>query len=220
MTQQAATIPVPVVRRFTKYLSHVQGLRKDGARWVSSSELADALGLTSSTVRQDLSHLDISGISRRGYDTDAFEEVLHRELDGGKTWSTVIVGAGNMGRALASHQEFEEHGFKVQALFDRDESIVGRQMGGVSVKPIVGLSDFVRENRVDLGIIAVPSSSAQEVADQLVAAGLKGILNLARSHVKVPEDVVVLNTRLLEYLQELACLVQMKHRTFKEEGWD
>jgi len=184
--------------------------------WVASQALADALGLTSSTVRQDLSHLAVSGISKRGYDARRLEEELRRELGGTTPWKVVIVGAGNLGCALAAHEEFAEESFDVCGLFDSSPRVVGRRVGRLTVQNMAALPGAVRARKASLGILAVPAAAAQEVADRLVSAGVRGLLNLARSHIHVPAGVAVVDARILEHLQELSCLVRLKHR--KQSG--
>lgn len=209
MGQMRTNIPVPVLRRLPKYRSYIQELRLRGVEWISSQELAEALGLTSSTVRQDLSHVDVEGISKRGYKTEALAGVLGRELGGGRAWKAVVVGAGNLGCALATHREFHEQGFDIRGIFDASSRVVGKKVGAMVVRGMDELRRVVKGDAVDIGILAVPAASAQDAADQLVAAGIEGLLNMACSHIRVPAHVAVVDARILESLQELACLVYL-----------
>lgn len=197
-------IPLPVIRRLPKYLVHVQELREEGVEWASSQDIADALGLTSSTVRQDLSHMDLRGISKKGYETSQLEAVLRQILGADIMHHVFIVGAGHLGRALAEHGAFSRRGFEICGLFDQDEQLIGQSFGPVEVMSIEELPEQAQKFSIDIGIIAVPSSAAQLVADQLVASGVKAILNLAYKHIKVPEGVTVVDARIMESLQELA----------------
>jgi len=180
--------------------------------WASSKDLAEALGLTSSTVRQDLFHLDLTGVSKRGYDTRQLESVLRRELGTHRLQRLVIVGAGNLGCALALHGDLTQNGFEPCGIFDACEDVVGARVGGLTVAPMSALKSVVRAKRVAIGIIAVPAESAQQVADLLVAAGVKGLLNLAYVHVKVPRGVSVVDARLLGSLQQLSYAVHSRKR--------
>ncbi|WFB35411.1 redox-sensing transcriptional repressor Rex [Kiritimatiellota bacterium B12222] len=202
--QSTDQIPHPVIRRLPKYLVHVQELREDGVEWASSQDIADALGLTSSTVRQDLSHMDLRGISKKGYETSQLEAVLRQVLGADIMHHVVIIGAGHLGRALAEHGAFARRGFDIGALFDQDESLIGKSYGAVQVMSMDELATQADKMQIDIGIIAVPSAAAQEVAEQLVAVGVKAILNLAYKHVKVPAHVTVVDARIMESLQELA----------------
>ncbi|MGA0333154.1 MAG: redox-sensing transcriptional repressor Rex [Kiritimatiellia bacterium] len=197
-------IPQPVIRRLPKYLVHVQELREEGVEWASSQDIADALGLTSSTVRQDLSHMDLRGISKKGYETSQLEAVLRQILGADIMHHVVIIGAGHLGRALAEHGAFARRGFDICGLFDRDEKLIGRFFGNTEVMSIDALADQAKKHKIDIGIIAVPSAAAQAVAEMLVDCGVKAILNLAYKHIKVPAGVTVVDARIMESLQELA----------------
>lgn len=197
-------IPQPVIRRLPKYLVHLQELREEGVVWASSQQIADALGLTSSTVRQDLSHIDLSGISKKGYETVQLEAVLRQVLGADVLHRVVIMGAGHLGRALAEHGAFTERGFEIQALFDREPSLFGKRFGTAEVLPAEQLTVLAAKVQIDIGIIAVPAQAAQEVADQLVGVGVRAILNLAYKHILVPPGVHLVDARIMESLQELA----------------
>jgi redox-sensing transcriptional repressor len=197
-------MPSSVVHRMTKYLAHLQVLLARGVEWVSSQELAESLGLTSSTVRQDLSHLDFSGISKKGYAVDGLRKELERIMGADKVWNTVVVGAGNLGSALALHEDFARHGFALRGVFDADPKKVGRRFGACVVQPMDELPVIIGEKHVDIGIIAVPASAAQRVADILIASGIRGLLNLTLTHVIAPQRVAVVDARVVASLQELA----------------
>jgi redox-sensing transcriptional repressor len=203
MTNTTKAVPAPVLKRLTDYYATIQGLRAEGVEWVSSSEVADALGLTSSTVRQDLSHLNFAGVSKRGYETSGLETALARALGADKIWNMLVVGAGNLGRALALHQEFRRRGFVIRAVCDSDVFKTGLKLGRLEVQRMNHLPELVKEQAIDIGVIAVPGSAAQDVADLLVAAGVKGLLNLSSVHITVPEGVAVTDARIIASLQEL-----------------
>lgn len=209
-TEKPATkkLPRPVVQRLTRYLARVQELRHDGQDWVSSPFLAQSLGLTSSTVRQDLSHLKIRGVSKRGYETRLLLDEIREMLATRMVNCLVIVGAGHLGCALALHGDLLGHGFEVCALFDRDPELVGTAVGPLRIRPMEALEDVVKRQRAELGVIAVPAGAAQSVADKLVAAGVHGLLNLTYTPIRAPESVTVVDARILARLQELAYLVR------------
>ena len=202
------SIPLSVVKRFPKYHALLQRLLQDSVQWVSSQEMAESLGLTSSTVRQDLSHLDFSGISKRGYSVEGLEKIMGKALGAHHETRIVIVGAGNLGRALALHAEFAAKGFKICGIFDSDSKLSGRRVGDMLVETMGELRDVVRERKVDIGVIAVPAGSAQEVADQLVRSNIRGILNLAHVHLLIPRSVSVVDTRIIASLQELSYAIR------------
>jgi redox-sensing transcriptional repressor len=207
---QIPTLPPAVVPRLTKYLALIQQLSSEGVQWVSSQDLADALGLTSSTVRQDLSHVDYSGISKRGYETTGLEKVLAGILGADREWKTVVIGAGNLGMALARHEEFLRHGFTMCGVFDSDEKKIGRKVGRLTVRGMRDLPAFVGSEMVQVGVLAVPASAAQSCADLLIASGIKGLLNLSLAHLIAPRTVAVMDSRMIASLIELTHAITLR----------
>ncbi|MBI2441791.1 MAG: redox-sensing transcriptional repressor Rex [Lentisphaerae bacterium] len=206
------SLPYSVAQRLPRYLMQVQNLRQVGLKWISSQDLADTLGLTSSTVRQDFSHFDFSGIAKRGYLLKGLEAMLAEVLGADANINMVIIGAGNLGRALALHGQFPARGFKIVGLFDKDPRIVGRKVGRLEVQAMKALPGVIRKSQVAIGVITVPAASAQEVADQLIAAGIRGLLNLAYVHLVVPRHVAVVDARIISSLQELSYAIKAKSR--------
>jgi redox-sensing transcriptional repressor len=205
-----AKIPASVIRRLPKYLTQAQHLRHEGVLWVSSLSLAEALGLTSSTVRQDLSHIDFQGISKRGYSTVGLEAALARTLGVDHDITCILVGAGNLGRALALHEGFGRQGFKIVGVFDSSSAVVGKKVGHYLVRPMSDLVAVVAEHNVEIGILSVPHEAAQAVADQLILSRVRGLLNLTTAHLRTPATVPVVDTRVLSSLRELAYAVRSR----------
>lgn len=201
--RSSGSIPQSVVRRLTKYLTQVQSSITAGSEWISSADLAEELGLTSSTVRQDLSHLDFSGISKKGYEVSKLQKVLKEVLGADKEWNTAVVGAGNLGRAIALHGALARRGFVIKAILDSDKRKVGKSEAHLKIRHIDDVGEVVKKQRIDIGIIAVPAEAAQAVADQLASAGVKGLLNLSLTNITVPEGVNVIDARLVSSLLEL-----------------
>jgi redox-sensing transcriptional repressor len=197
-------LPDPVVRRLPRYLIGAQELRAAGATWVSSVELGRALGLTSSTVRQDLSHLDVEGVAKRGYEIAKLASALTRTLRADREHRVVLVGAGFLGRAIALHGDLMRYGFEVAAVMDVNPEVIGTSVGRLTVQPMSALSNAVKRENIDIGVIAVPAEEAQAVADALVATGVSALLNLALVQLRVPETVQVVEERIVVSLQELA----------------
>jgi len=199
-----AKLPDPVVRRLPRYLIGAQELRAAGATWVSSGELGRALGLTSSTVRQDLSHLDVEGVAKRGYEITKLASALTRTLRADRRHKVVLVGAGFLGRAIALHGDLMRYGFEVAAVMDVNPEVIGTFVGKLKVQPMSALSNAVKCENIDIGVIAVPTEEAQAVADALVETGVSALLNLALVQLRVPETVQVVEERIVVSLQELA----------------
>lgn len=208
--KKQAGIPPSVIRRLTRYLTELQRLREEGQEWVSSQELAETLGLTSSTVRQDLTHLDFQGVSKRGYRTEGLQRVLARVLGADSVWRMVVVGAGNLGRALAQHEEFMRRGFEIVGIFDNDARVIGKKVGRLNVQGVRELPQVVGAQQVDLGVIAVPPAVAQRVADLLIVSGIRGLLNMSLAHIVVPDRVCVTDARIVASLLELTHAVQAR----------
>jgi redox-sensing transcriptional repressor len=197
-------IPEATVGRLPLYLRVLVDVASSGGTTMSSDELADAAGVTSAKVRKDLSYLGSYGTRGVGYDVAYLVHQIRRELGLTQHWPIVIAGIGNLGHALANYRGFTERGFEVAALVDSDPAKVGERVGGLEVRPIEELSELVRKHGVAIGVIATPASAVQEVAERLVDAGVRSILNFAPAVVSVPESVTVRKVDLATELQILA----------------
>ena len=204
-------IPEATVARLPIYLRALLDLAEGrGETNVSSEELASLAGVNAAKVRKDLSYLGSYGTRGVGYDIEYLLYQITRELGLTQDWPAAIVGVGNLGRALASYKGFSERGFRISALFDVDESVVGTEVGGLEVKHLDDLKDTVVSDGITIGIIATPPVSAQEVAERLVDAGIKSILNFAPAVVAVTPDV---NVRKVDLSIELQILSFYQQRT-------
>ncbi len=208
-----AKIPLSVIRRMPKYLTLAKQLRSEGVEWVSSDALAEALALTPSTVRQDISHVDFQGISKRGYSTAGLEAVLTQTLGADQESVCVVIGAGNLGRALAIHEEFARQGFRICEVFDNHPAVVGSKIGRFVVQNMSELPHIVVQQKVNIGIVAVPHDAAQAVADRLIQSGIRGILNLTTAHITVPARVALVDGRIIASLRELAYVLKVQDRS-------
>lgn len=203
MTAARKTIPPAVIQRLPHYLSYLREQKRqnaDNAQYLYSHEIAYALGLTPSTVRQDFTYLDFFGRAHRGYRIDRTERVLSDVLDMQNEKRVVIVGGGNLGRALALHGNLGRYGFHVRGIVDVDSKIIGENVGDLTVQSMDNLVDVVQKERIDIGVIAVPANSAQHAADRLILAGIRGILNLAFTRVVSPRRVPVVDGRIVSSL--------------------
>jgi redox-sensing transcriptional repressor len=204
-------IPEATVARLPIYLRALLDLAEGrGETNVSSEELASLAGVNAAKVRKDLSYLGSYGTRGVGYDIEYLLYQITRELGLTQDWPAAIVGVGNLGRALASYKGFSERGFRISALFDVDDSVVGSEVGGLDVKHLDDLKDTVVSEAITIGIIATPPASAQEVAERLVDAGIKSILNFAPAVVAVTPDV---NVRKVDLSIELQILSFYQQRT-------
>ena len=210
MTGPADGIPEATVARLPIYLRALYGLAERGISTVASEELAAAAGVNSAKLRKDLSHLGSYGIRGVGYDVDYLVYQVSRTLGLTQDWPVVIVGAGNLGRALANYGGFVSRGFTISAMLDSDPAIVGSTIAKLTVRHVDELETVVAGHKVAIGVIAAPASSAQAVCDRLVAAGVTSILNFAPLVLSVPEGVDVRKVDLSIELQILAFHAQRR----------
>lgn len=205
-----AGIPDATVARLPVYLRALYTLAERGVSTVASEELATAAGVNSAKLRKDLSYLGSYGIRGVGYDVDYLVYQVSRALGLTQNWPVVIVGAGNLGRALANYGGFLTRGFRISAVLDSDQAMVGRELGTAIVRHASELEAIVTSNGVAIGVIAVPAGAAQAVCDRLVAAGVTSILNFAPVVLNVPEGVDVRKVDLSIELQILAFHAQRR----------
>lgn len=203
-------IPEATVGRLPIYLRALVEIAQGEAGTISSEALAEASGVNSAKVRKDLSHLGSYGTRGVGYDVAYLIHQVRRELGLTQHWPIVIVGVGNLGHALANYRGFAERGFRVAGLVDADPAKVGEAVGGLTVRHIDELVGVVREHDIAIGVICTPASEAQSVADRLVAAGVRSILNFAPAVLSVPQGVSVRKVDLAIELQILAYYEQRK----------
>ncbi len=219
---QAGGIPEATVARLPVYLRALYGLAERGIGTVASEELAAAAGVNSAKLRKDLSHLGSYGIRGVGYDVDYLVYQVSRTLGLTQDWPVVIVGAGNLGRALANYGGFVSRGFTIAAMLDSDPDIVGSTMATLTVRHVDELEAVVKRHKVSIGVIATPAASAQAVCDRLVSAGVTSILNFAPLVLDVPDGVDVRKVDLSIELQILAFHAQrrsaVRHESRRPRG--
>jgi redox-sensing transcriptional repressor len=181
-----------------------------GLQTISSEGLAESAGVNSAKVRKDLSYLGSYGTRGVGYDVEYLIYQISRELGLTQDWNCVIVGVGNLGRALANYRGFGERGFRVSALVDIDESKIGKPVDSMVVEDFADLERIVKEREISIGIVATTAGAAQDAADRLVSAGVKSILNFAPTVLQVPDDVSLRKVDLSIELQILSFYEQRK----------
>ncbi len=180
-----------VAARLSRYLQVLIQARKMGKETISSQELAEYTHINSTQIRRDLSGFGKFGKRGVGYRVDSLVEQIRKILRSSGQHNIVLFGAGNLGQAIASSDIFADHGFQIVAIFDVEPKLVGKRYGDVDVHDVADLERLVEEQDVVVGVLAVPSSSAQEVADRLVDAGVKIIFNYSEQLLQVPPDVTV-----------------------------
>jgi redox-sensing transcriptional repressor len=218
MTQRVnhRRIPEATVARLPVYLRSLTELSDGKAATISSERLAELAGVNAAKVRKDLSYLGSYGTRGVGYDIEFLLYQISRELGLTKDWPVVIVGLGNLGHALANYKGFQERGFQIVALVDADPSRVGEQVAGVTVRHVDELVTIAKQVEPAIGVIATPAAVAQQVADQLVEAGVSAILNFAPAVLTVPDHVSLRKVDLSIELQILSFYQQRKHGVLPE----
>jgi len=186
-------IPDIVIGRLPVYLRALQFLIAEGRQITSSQELGDRLGISSAQIRKDLSHFGEFGKQGTGYDINFLHEQLRTILKVNSMWDVVLVGAGNLGKAIADYGGFKGKGFVIKAIFDNQEDKIGKPMGidNIPVQPVAELGATIKSLGITIGIIATPAGEAQAIARTMVEAGVKAILNYAPITLTVPSNVRV-----------------------------
>jgi redox-sensing transcriptional repressor len=200
-------VPNVVVSRLSLYLRELQRLVHDGRTTISSSQLGKALGFTDAQVRKDLAYFGHFGHPGVGYRCEELVGEIRRILGTDRQWTVTMVGVGNLGRALLRYKGFASKGFRIVAAFDADPRVVGAKVEGIPVYSQQRLVEVVRQLRIQLGMITVPAPQAQQVADQLVSAGIEGIVNFAPVTLSLPAEVGLVGVDLTTELEQLAFAV-------------
>ncbi|SJZ60162.1 redox-sensing transcriptional repressor Rex [Garciella nitratireducens] len=216
MERSSQKVSMAVVRRLPKYYRYLEDLLHKEIYRISSKELSKIMGLTASQIRQDLNCFGGFGQQGYGYNVEELHKEIGKILGLTKRYKTVIVGAGNIGQAIANYSHFEQKGFELKGIFDINPKLIGLKIRDVEIYDVDYLEDFVKENNIEIGVICVPREKAQETAEKLVAGGVRGIWNFAPHDIKIPENIVLENVHLSESLYTLTYLLNEK----LQEGTD
>jgi redox-sensing transcriptional repressor len=200
-------ISMAVIKRLPKYHRYLAELLKNDVDRISSKELSEKIGFTASQIRQDLNCFGDFGQQGYGYNVNELYNQISNILGLTKPYKTVVVGAGNIGQAISNYTRFEKVGFNLKCIFDINPKLIGLKIRDIEIKDIDYLSEYLKENPIEIGIICVPSNSAQRVCDILVKNGVKGVWNFAPVDLVIPDDVKVENVHLSDSLLTLTCLL-------------
>lgn len=201
----SSNIPDIVIGRLPIYLRALTRLAQEGKEVTSSHELGQRLGISSAQIRKDLSHFGGFGKQGTGYQISYLVEQLKQVLKVDREWDVVLVGAGDLGRAVAHYKGFSDRGFRIVAVFDSAPDKAGKRIDGLVIYPMNDMRQMVTERGIKIAMIAVPAEHAQRVADQLVEAGVRAILNYAPINLNVPENVYV------QYIDPVAHMQRMTY---------
>lgn len=188
-------VPEPTLRRLPQYLHYLKGMHEEDKKQISTTVIAGALKLDPTQVRKDLAYTGIIGKPKIGYTVDVLIKSIENFLNWQNTNDAFLIGAGNLGLAMIGYDQFKKYGLNIVALFDNDENKVGTEIKGVPVLPVSKLTDLVRRMHINIGILTVPASAAQEIADKLVEGGIKAIWNFAPVTLNIPQEVIIENAQ-------------------------
>ena len=203
MESEPKVIPDIVIGRLPIYLRALERMLIEGRRVTSSQELGEKLGISAAQIRKDLSQFGEFGKQGTGYSIEYLADQIRQILKVDRVWDVVVIGAGDIGSAIARYQGFTNRGFNVTMLFDNDPQKIGTKVGPFTVQSTADLEEMISQAEVKIAMIATPGSAAQGVADRLVEAGIKAILNYAPISLNVPEDVRVQYTDPVIHLQRM-----------------
>lgn len=209
---KALKIPEATIMRLSIYSRFLKRLDKKGITTVSSGDIAEGVGVSPAQVRKDLAYFGEFGTRGVGYNVKDLIRYTVKILGLSEPWNLVMVGAGNLGSALVTYREFKERGFKIVGVFDNDLTKIGKHIADMEVLPLDELPQIAKENNVRIGIIAVPSKAAQDIADIMVKSGLEAILNFAPMSLNVPPEIEVRNVDLSVKLEILTFNLALKEK--------
>lgn len=215
---KSAKISNAVIKRLPRYRRYLIELKKKGVEKISSKEFSNLIGYTASQIRQDLNNFGGFGQQGYGYSVDGLYDEISAILGLNKEYRMVIMGAGNLGQAIAKYTRFYKEGFKVCAVFEVKENLIGTKLDGIDILDYEDIVEYVEKENIDIGIICVNRDSAQEVADKLSFAGVRGIWNFAPVDIEVPKHVALEDVHLSDSLHSLAYhMNDMKKKDKKEK---
>lgn len=202
-----SAVPKAVVSRLSLYLREIHQLMLEGRETVSSTQLGKILGFTDAQVRKDFAYFGPFGYPGIGYRCEELVSVIRGILGTDRSWPVALVGCGNLGRALLGYDGFVNRGFKIVAAFDKDESKFGKEIGGLTIQPISEVQNVAKLEKIRLAILAVPAVASQEVAEELVEAGIDGILNFAPVTLSLKRSISSVGVDLAIELEQLSFAV-------------
>lgn len=193
-----------VISRLPRYYRYLGELKDEGVERISSQELSELMNVTASQIRQDFNNFGGFGQQGYGYNVNYLYTEIGKILGLDKSHHLVIIGAGNLGQALANYVNFERRGFIVKGVFDINPDLFGKDLRGIKVQPLDNVVEFVKQNNIDIAVLTIPKNGAVDITQQLVKYGVKAILNFAHVDLEVPEGVIVENVHLSDSLMKLS----------------
>ena len=208
-TLEEREISRAVIRRLPRYYRYLGELLENGVERISSNDLSKRMKVTASQIRQDLNNFGGFGQQGYGYNVQYLFEEIGKILGLDREHNIIIVGAGNLGQALANYVEFEKKGLMIKGIFDVNPRLIGNTVRGIEIRMIDEVEAFIRDNKIEIAALTVPKSKAEDMAKLLVTYGIKGIWNFANIDLHTIENVVVENVHLSESLMKLSYRTSM-----------
>ena len=205
-----------VIGRLPRYFRYLGELKDDGIERISSQELSAIMKVTASQIRQDFNNFGGFGQQGYGYKVEYLYEEIGKILGLHKTHNLIIIGAGNLGQALANYMNFERRGFLFRGIFDNNPALFGKKIRDLEVQPMEELETFVKENEIDIAVLTIPKDNALEVAERLARQDIKGIWNFAHIDLNLSKEIQVENVHLSDSLMKLTSNIN-RYETEKEE---
>jgi len=197
-------IPLPTIRRLPAYLRLLKAYRDEGETWISATNLAQDLRFKPIQVRKDMAWTGVEGKPKVGFNIDDLILAINYQLGWDNTTDAVLIGVGNLGRALVGYKGFGNYGLKILSVHDTDPQKIGTKLDGLIIKPMDALEDSVKRFGIHIAILTTPTEYVQEIAERLVTAGITGIWNFAPGKLKLPADIVIQRTDLATGFAELS----------------
>lgn len=199
-----------VIGRLPRYYRYLGDLKDEGVERISSQELSEIMKVTASQIRQDFNNFGGFGQQGYGYNVDYLYNEIGKLLGLHEDHHLIIIGAGNLGRALTNYSNYENRGFIFEGIFDQNAELIGKKVGELTVMPMDDLETFILAHHIDIVVIAIPKTGAVEVAERVVKCGIKAIWNFAHTDLNVPPGVVVENVHLSDSLMKLSFNLSLK----------
>ncbi|MDI9508828.1 MAG: redox-sensing transcriptional repressor Rex [Clostridiales bacterium] len=209
---QNKKISKAVINRLPRYYRYLGDLLEKDVVRISSKELSEKMNVTASQIRQDLNNFGGFGQQGYGYNVEYLHTEIGKILGLDRKYNIIIIGAGNLGQALANYSDFERRGFYIKAIFDVNPRLIGLSIRGIEIRSIDELEDFIKHNQVDIAALTLPKSKAAQLASDLTKWGIKGLWNFAPTDIHFPQDVIVENVHLADSLMKLSYKLSEKDR--------
>lgn len=204
MGKELNTIPDIIISRLPIYYQHLKNLQSSTKEYISSEELAELTGFSSSLIRKDLSYFGTFGRKSYGYDVYCLFQQISIIMGFNYKKKVIIIGGGNLGQALAYNKGYTERGYRLVSIFDKNPKLIGLVINDIEIQSINNLENFLEKNKIDVAALTVPGAAAQKITDRLIAAGIKAIWDFTEVPLKVPDDVLLEEQLINEGLCKLS----------------